>query len=95
MLSGTRAAVAVKLFGDDLYEQWRLARQVETAMQAVPGLVDLFVEQQAEIPLVHIDLDRAALARHGLLGQVEPELMVKMVDHICVSLDEVIERLAR
>ena len=66
MLSGTRAAVAVKLFGDDLYELRRIARQAEAAMQDVPGLVDLFVEQQADIPFVHIELDRAALARHGL-----------------------------
>jgi Cu/Ag efflux pump CusA len=71
MLSGTRAAVAVKLFGDDLYELRRLARQVEAAMRDVPGVVDLFVEQQADIPFVHIDLDRAALARHGLgVGEV-------------------------
>ena len=71
MLSGTRAAVAVKVFGDDLYELRRLARQVEAAMQDVPGVVDLFVEQQADIPFVHIDLDRTALARHGLrVGEV-------------------------
>jgi Cu/Ag efflux pump CusA len=37
----------------------------------VPGVVDLFVEQQADIPFVHIDLDRAALGRHGLrVGEV-------------------------
>jgi Cu/Ag efflux pump CusA len=37
----------------------------------VPGVVDLFVEQQADIPFVHIDLDRPALARHGLrVGEV-------------------------
>jgi CzcA family heavy metal efflux pump len=66
MLSGTRAAVAIKVFGDDLYELRRIARQVEGAVAGVPGVVDLMVEQQADIPFVHIDLDRGALARHGL-----------------------------
>jgi CzcA family heavy metal efflux pump len=71
MLSGTRAAVAVKLFGDDLYELRRIARQIEGAMAGVPGVVDLMIEQQADIPFVHIDLDRAALARHRLrVGEV-------------------------
>jgi len=71
MLSGTRAAVAVKVFGDDLYELRRIARQIEGATADIPGVVDLMVEQQADIPFVHIDLDRAALARHGLrVGEV-------------------------
>ena len=66
MLSGTRAGIAVKLFGDDLYELRRLAREVETAMAGVPGVVDLMVEQQADIPFVTVALRRDALARHGL-----------------------------
>jgi CzcA family heavy metal efflux pump len=66
MLSGTRAAVAVKLFGDDLYELRRVARQIEGAMAAISGVVDLMVEQQADVPFVDIDVDRDALARHGL-----------------------------
>ena len=66
MLSGTRAGIAVKLFGDDLYELRRLAREVETAMGGVPGVVDLMVEQQADIPFVTVALRRDALARHGL-----------------------------
>ncbi len=66
MLSGTRANVAVKIFGDDLYELRRLADQVRGAMGQVPGVVDLSVEQQMDIPLVTVRFDRPALARHGL-----------------------------
>jgi len=66
MLSGTRANIAVKIFGDDLYELRRLADQVRDAMGQVPGVVDLSVEQQMDIPLVTARFDRPALARHGL-----------------------------
>jgi CzcA family heavy metal efflux pump len=66
MLSGTRANVAVKLFGQDLVQLTSLARQVQAAMQAVPGVVDLSLEQQPDIPLLTVRFDRAAIARHGL-----------------------------
>ena len=71
MLSGTRAAVAVKIFGDDLYELRRAAQGVRAAMEEVPGVVDLSVEQQMDIPSVTIRFDRAAIARYGLrVGEV-------------------------
>jgi CzcA family heavy metal efflux pump len=66
MLSGTRASIAVKLFGDDLFELRRLAEQVRNAMDGIEGLVDLAVEQQAELPYLTIRFDRTAIARHGL-----------------------------
>lgn len=66
MLSGTRASIAVKVFGDDLYELRRIAREIETAIAEVPGVVDLMVEQQADIPFVTVSMRREALARHGL-----------------------------
>ncbi len=66
MLSGTRANIAVKVFGPELPELRRLARQVEAAMRGVPGVVDLSTEQQAEIPFVRIQLLRDALAHHGM-----------------------------
>jgi CzcA family heavy metal efflux pump len=66
MLSGTRANIAVKIFGDDLLELRRLAELVRAAMMDVEGVVDLSVEQQADIPFLTITLDRAAIARHGL-----------------------------
>ncbi len=66
MLSGTRANIAVKIFGDDLVVLRALGRQAVGALQGVPGLVDLALEPQADIPTVHVGFDRAALARHGL-----------------------------
>jgi CzcA family heavy metal efflux pump len=66
MLSGTRASVAVKLFGPELPRLRALARRVEAAMAGVPGVVDLAVEQQADVPLQVVRFDRAALGRHGL-----------------------------
>ncbi len=66
MLSGTRANIAIKIFGDDLQELRRVAASVEAAVRDVPGLVDLSTEQQTDIPQISVRLDRAALARHGL-----------------------------
>ncbi|MBX3734275.1 MAG: efflux RND transporter permease subunit [Verrucomicrobiae bacterium] len=66
MLSGTRAAIAIKLFGPGLRPLRDLAARVETAVHDVPGVVDLSVEPQADIPNLRARFDRAALARHGL-----------------------------
>jgi CzcA family heavy metal efflux pump len=66
MLSGTRANIAVKLFGEDLGQLRRLGKQVEAAMRDVPGVVDLSVEQQVEIPQLAVRYNQAALVRHGL-----------------------------
>ena len=66
MLSGSRANVAVKIFGDDLAVLRRLGEQAAAAMRGVPGVVDLALEPQADIPTVRVMFDRAALARHGL-----------------------------
>jgi CzcA family heavy metal efflux pump len=66
MLSGTRSAIAVKIFGEDLAQLRRLGQEVEGAVRGVPGVVDLVVEQQVEIPQIAIRYDHAALARHGL-----------------------------
>src|SRR5687767_8021596 len=69
MLSGTRANIAVKIVGDDLPTLRRLGEQVRNAMQAVPGVADLSLEPQTEIPFVRFILDRAAIARYGLRVQ--------------------------
>ena len=66
MLSGSRAHVAVKIFGDDLAVLRDLGEQAVAAMRDVPGVVDLALEPQADIPTVRVGFDRAALARHGL-----------------------------
>jgi CzcA family heavy metal efflux pump len=66
MLSGTRANLAVKIFGDDLSELRRLSSIVETQMRGVRGVVDLTREQLGDIPFARVRFDRAAIARHGL-----------------------------
>jgi CzcA family heavy metal efflux pump len=66
MLSGTRASIAVKVFGDDLSELRRLGAEVEAAMRGVPGVVDLAREQQSDIPFARVRFDRPAIARHGM-----------------------------
>lgn len=66
MLSGTRANVAIKIFGSDLYELRRIAVLVEQRISGIPGVVDLNVEQQMDIPFLVVDFDRDAILRHGL-----------------------------
>lgn len=66
MLSGTRANIAVKLFGDDLYELRRIAQQIKAEIEEVAGAVDVSVEQQADIPFLKIKFDRTAISRYGL-----------------------------
>ncbi len=65
MLSGTRANIAIKIFGPDLGVLRDLARGVETTARAVPGAVDVAVEAQANIPTVRVHFDRERLARFG------------------------------
>ncbi len=66
MLSGTRANIAVKIFGPDLYELRRLGQQIKAIAEGVPGAVDVAMEQQADIPFLTVRLKRLAIARHGL-----------------------------
>ena len=66
MLSGTRANIAVKVFGDDLLTLRRLGENVRNAMRAVPGVADLSLEQQMDIPVIRFVLNRTAIASYGL-----------------------------
>jgi CzcA family heavy metal efflux pump len=66
MLSGTRANIAVKIFGDDLTILRSLSRQVEAAMRGIEGVVDLSIEQQTDIPTVRVRVRPEDAARYGL-----------------------------
>ncbi|MBK7940426.1 MAG: efflux RND transporter permease subunit [Flavobacteriales bacterium] len=66
MLSGTRANIAIKLFGPDLGDLFAQANRIKGAIEGTPGLVDLSVEQQVDIPQVRIDARRGMLARYGI-----------------------------
>jgi len=75
MLSGTRANIAVKIFGSDLSVLRDLAREVEAVARDVPGAVDVAVEAQANIPTVRVHFDRQALARYGQPSGAAAEAM--------------------
>lgn len=80
MLSGTRANIAVKVFGDDLVLLRSLARQVETAMKGINGVVDLSVEQQTDIPTVRVRVRPEDAARFGLQpGDVAAKIQTAFV----------------
>jgi len=66
IMSGVRAQIAVKVFGNDLRELREAAHDVEAAMAKVPGVVDLYIEPQVEIPQVRLQVRRAEAARYGL-----------------------------
>jgi CzcA family heavy metal efflux pump len=66
MLSGTRANIAVKIFGDDLATLRRLGEAVREAMSGVEGVADLSLEQQMDIPFVRFVLNRQVMASYGL-----------------------------
>jgi len=66
MLSGTRANIAIKVFGSDLHRLFRLGNQVKQSLAGVLGLVDVAVDQQTEIPQIQIRANRLLLAAHGI-----------------------------
>jgi len=66
MLSGTRANIAIKIFGTDLNKLFTLSNQVKTEIQNINGLVDISVEQQVEIPQLQIKAKRDLLNHYGI-----------------------------
>ena len=76
MLSGTRANIAIKLFGTDLNKMFEIGNQIKTEISAIPGVVDLNVEQQVERPQLQIVPKREMLAKYG----VTPSEFTDMVE---------------
>lgn len=66
MLSGTRANIAIKLFGTDLSRMLMIGNQIKGSIEDIDGLVDVAVEQIAETPQLQIRANRRALAAHGI-----------------------------
>ena len=66
MLSGTKANIAIKLFGDDLNRMFALGNEIKDKIQDVEGVADLTVEQQIERPQLTITPRREMLARYGI-----------------------------
>ncbi len=66
MLSGTRANIAIKLFGSDLNKMFTTGNQIKNAIVDIEGLVDVNVDQQVEIPQIQIRANRDMLAQYGI-----------------------------
>ena len=66
LISGVRATLAAKLYGEDLGELDRLSGQIKNALAKVPGVADLSLEANIGKPQIRIQVDREALARYGL-----------------------------
>ncbi len=78
MLSGTRANIAIKIFGPDLNKLFSTGNKIKREIENIPGLVDLNVEQQIEVPQIRILPNRIMLAKYGVrLGD--------FMDHIDVA----------
>jgi CzcA family heavy metal efflux pump len=76
MLSGTRASIAINIFGPNLYELRRLGARVEQLVAGVEGTVDVATEAQADVPQVRILMKRDAMARFG----VTPAYLAEAID---------------
>lgn len=66
MLSGTKANIAIKLFGNDLNKMFAIGNQIKDAISSVEGIADLNVEQQIERPQLKIVPKREMLAKFGI-----------------------------
>ena len=66
LLSGTRAQIAIKLFGPDLPILRNKAEEIRASIENIPGIVDLLVEPQVGVPQVQVNIDRSNAAAVGL-----------------------------
>ena len=72
LISGVRSDVGVKIFGDDLDTLLKVAGEVQTAIQKVPGAADVKTEQVSGLPILTVKLNRPALSRYGVsVGEVQ------------------------
>ncbi|MCW5936995.1 MAG: efflux RND transporter permease subunit [Fimbriimonadaceae bacterium] len=79
IVSGVKADVGIKVFGDDLAELKRQADRIAQLMRETPGAADVEVEQVDAVPVFQIDLDREAMARLGVnVGDVQHLISVAM-----------------
>jgi len=66
MLSGTRANIAIKIYGSDLQRLFEIGKQIETDIKSIEGIADVAVDQQVEVPQLRITPKRQILAAHGI-----------------------------
>ena len=85
MLSGTRANIAIKLFGTDLNRMFAVANQIKEAVEDVEGIADLTVEQQVERPQLKVVPRREMLAKYGITLPEFGEIVSALLDGEAVS----------
>lgn len=85
LLSGVRAQIAIKVFGNDLAELRKIASQIQTLIAPVKGVVDLQVERQVLIPQLIIRVNREALKQYGLQAGAVSEDLQRMLNGQTVS----------
>lgn len=85
MLSGTRANIAIKLFGTDLNKMFAIGNQIKASIQDVEGIADLNVEQQVERPQLKIEPKREMLAKYGMTPPEFAEIVNVMLAGEVVS----------
>lgn len=90
LLSGTKAELAIKLYGEDLQILRETANEIKAAIEDVPGLVDLAVEQSFGQPQVQVVADREACSRfgvtiHQILELVELAIGGEVIDNIYLN----------
>lgn len=66
VLSGVRAQVAIKIFGENLNKLYQLGLQVQNVLKDIPGVVDIYVEQQIQVPQLIIKIRQDKAARYGI-----------------------------
>jgi len=80
LLSGVRAQIALKLFGDDLDTLRTLAGQFQQRLAAIPGLVDLQIEKQIRIPQVQVVVDYERAAHYGVTPALVTESLQELAN---------------
>ncbi len=85
MLSGTRANIAIKLFGTDLNKMFELGNKIKSEISTIPGVVDLNVEQQIERPQLQIVPKREMLAKYGITPSEFSEMVEVYLEGKVVS----------
>ncbi len=66
MLSGSKAAIAIKIFGDDIYEQKNIAQQIKGIVENVRGTTDIMIPNQSDLPQLVMEFNRLVMASYGI-----------------------------
>ena len=82
MLSGTRANIAIKIFGPDLQQLYEIGTDVEQSISPINGLADVAVDQQIEVPQIKITPKRQILSAYGMtVGELMEQVDVAFAGH--------------